>query len=146
MIEISSRILFMTYLKFRYRLTLNNNHINQCKITLIFECNFSTFNFTILMWLFSTFWNNQILISIYKIDPPPIKFFFFFFCISCTCWGSRTLAHVEAFRPLLEWIIAVRMFVCFEGYDHGTFCAIIWVSVFGFLGVCDFWRVIDRSE
>ena len=27
----------MTYLKFRYRLTLNNNHINQCKIALIFD-------------------------------------------------------------------------------------------------------------
>ena len=43
---------------------------------------------------------------------------------------------MEAFRPLLEWIIADRMCCCFEGYDYGTFCAIYGFSVVDFFLSC----------
>ena len=67
---------------------------------------------------------------------PYSVFFFFFFLSPARVWGSRTLAHVEAFRPLLEWIIADRMCCCFEGYDYGTFCAIYGFSVVDFFLSC----------
>ena len=51
-----------------------NSEFRTLFISQVFEHNFSaSINFTILVWLFSTFWNNQIFIFIYKIDPP-LKF------------------------------------------------------------------------